>query len=113
MSRCFRAAPPGAAIIIGSDIPDIKTSHVEQAFGMLKLNDVVFGPSADGGYWLIGLSNRVRKNVRLTGIRWSSEFAMQDTIRSFDPSVRVGVLAQQLADIDTADDLYAWSAEKV
>ena len=52
MRRLFSLLPPGPAIIVGSDIPAIEAGHVAQAFKLLGRNDAVFGPAADGGYWL-------------------------------------------------------------
>jgi rSAM/selenodomain-associated transferase 1 len=42
---------------IGGDCPKLDRSHFEQAAAALKHDcDVVFGPSEDGGYYLIGLN---------------------------------------------------------
>lgn len=45
----------GACVLIGSDIPQMKAFHIEEAFRLLESNDVVFGPSLDGGYYLVGM----------------------------------------------------------
>lgn len=51
-----------SCILIGTDIPEIKKSHFENAFSLLEDNNVVFGPSEDGGYYLVGM-NKLEKNV--------------------------------------------------
>jgi glycosyltransferase A (GT-A) superfamily protein (DUF2064 family) len=33
----------------------MKAFHIEEAFRLLESNDVVFGPSLDGGYYLVGM----------------------------------------------------------
>ena len=38
-------------VIIGSDIPDISTAIIQQAFETLKSNNLVLGPAGDGGYY--------------------------------------------------------------
>jgi rSAM/selenodomain-associated transferase 1 len=43
------------AVIIGSDSPDIPVQYIKRAFLKLKHKDVVLGPAADGGYYLVGL----------------------------------------------------------
>jgi len=44
------------AVLIGSDIPDISADLLHQAFHSLQgAKEVVIGPSADGGYYLVGL----------------------------------------------------------
>lgn len=42
-------------IVIGSDLFDLETSHINVAFKKLNHNNVVIGPALDGGYYLIGL----------------------------------------------------------
>ena len=42
-------------LLTGSDIPEVKAEHIERAFGELLKNDVVFGRTADGGYYLSGM----------------------------------------------------------
>ena len=55
MARTMRLMPPGPVVIVGTDIPDLRARHVERAFRALGDHDAVFGPAADGGYWLVGL----------------------------------------------------------
>ncbi len=51
-------ATPGPVVIIGADIPEITPDHIGRAFAALGRSDAVFGPAADGGYWLVGLKRR-------------------------------------------------------
>lgn len=44
-----------SCVLIGSDIPGIRSEDIRDAFGILETKDVAIGPSADGGYWLIGM----------------------------------------------------------
>lgn len=44
-----------ACLLFGTDVPDLKAKDMKAAFGMLKVKDIVFGPSLDGGYYLIGM----------------------------------------------------------
>jgi uncharacterized protein len=100
MARAFRALPPGPAVIVGSDIPDLAPRHVAAAFAALGHADVVLGPAEDGGYWLVGLARR-RPLPRglFAGVRWSSATALADTRASLPRFARV-VLLERLADID-------------
>lgn len=43
-------------IIIGSDLYDLKTKDVSNAFNRLKQHDYVIGPAEDGGYYLLGMT---------------------------------------------------------
>ena len=42
-------------ITIGNDSPELQNQHIHQALTVLKTNDMCFGPSHDGGFYLWGL----------------------------------------------------------
>ena len=42
-------------IIVGSDLFDISSVIIEEAFQKLKETDFVIGPAQDGGYYLLGM----------------------------------------------------------
>ena len=44
-----------ACILTGSDLPDLTAAHLESGFAALGPADVTLGPTADGGYYLVGL----------------------------------------------------------
>lgn len=45
--------------IIGSDMFDIDSSHLQEAFSKLERNDAVIGPATDGGFYYLGLSKPI------------------------------------------------------
>ena len=105
MGRVFRQRPPGPVVIIGSDIPGITRDHIAAAFQRLAAHEAVFGPAADGGYWLVGLARRCLAagplSLRLfRDVRWSTEHALADT-RANLPR---GIEAPPLATLDDIDD---------
>ena len=61
MGRAIAAAPPGPVLLIGADIPDVTPAHIARAFEAFRGHDLVFGPAADGGYWLVGASATARR----------------------------------------------------
>jgi glycosyltransferase A (GT-A) superfamily protein (DUF2064 family) len=103
MQRVMDRLPPGPVVIIGTDIPGIRATHIREAFRMLGRHDAVFGPSPDGGYWLVGLKRMPRVPRAFAGVRWSSAHALADTLRNLG-ALRVGQAAR-LADVDEAADL--------
>ena len=111
MLRVFRSLPPGPAIIVGSDIPDLSPDHVARGFAALGRTDMVLGPAADGGYWLIGLSSRARAIDPFQGVRWSSPWALADTERALPAGFRL-TLIDRLADVDDGHALQNWRAHK-
>lgn len=44
-------------IIVGSDLPTLEAKDIEEGFRLLDKNEVVIGPAADGGYYLLGLKS--------------------------------------------------------
>jgi rSAM/selenodomain-associated transferase 1 len=71
--------PGWKTIIIGSDVPSIQESLIDNAFVFLETYDAVFGPSGDGGYYLVGLNKPCRR--LFTGIQWSSAVVMRQTLK--------------------------------
>ncbi len=107
MARPLRRLAPGPVVIIGTDVPDIRPRHVARAFEALGANDAVFGPSSDGGYWLIGLGRRHRVRAPFKDVRWSTEHALADTLANFDDGTKIALL-ETLDDIDDGAALARW-----
>lgn len=84
LARIIAALPPGPVVILGADTPDVSRGDVADAFAALGSHAAVFGPARDGGYWLIGLRRRLRPFVPFSGVRWSTEHALADTLRAMD-----------------------------
>jgi len=108
MERAFRRFPHQPVAIIGSDIPDAGPADIAAAFRGLGRADAVFGPAADGGYWLVGLSPR-RPARPFAAVRWSSPHALADTLTNF--AGRRVTLLRRLHDVDTADDWARFRAQ--
>ncbi len=90
---------------IGTDCPDVTPSRLAGAFSALRESAVVFGPSVDGGYWLVGQS--VEEPGVFADIDWSTERVLAQSLEraaSLDLTVR---RLDTLRDIDTLDDLNA------
>lgn len=102
MQRLMHLPGPGPVVIIGTDIPSIRASHIREAFRLLGQHDAVFGPATDGGYWLAGLRRRPRVLTPFDRVRWSSPHALADTLGNLEGESIATVAV--LADIDTADD---------
>ena len=104
MDRVMHSLPPGPAIIVGTDVPDMEPAHVAAAFRALGRADAVFGPAADGGYWLVGLRRRPTIPDLFRDVRWSTRHALADTLANLPP----GRTATMLDTLDDVDDGAAW-----
>lgn len=103
MGTIAAKAPAGPLIIIGADIPAIRARDIADAFSALRSADAVFGRTGDGGYWLVGLSPRLRRTPPFANVRWSSPHALQDTIANL--STRTVAFAAHKDDVDEVHDL--------
>ena len=99
MRRAIAAAPPGAVVLIGSDIPSINAGHIAAAFRLLGKCDLVFGPAADGGFWLIGARRRPRLPLLFGRVRWSTPHALADTLAGLPRGLAIGFV-DTLEDVD-------------
>ena len=91
--------PRGPIVIVGTDIPAITPSAISAAFRTLGSHDAVFGPSSDGGYWLVGLKRRPRVPRAFRDVRWSSAHALEDTQANL-----AGLSVAKIAALDDVDD---------
>ncbi|GAB6191199.1 TIGR04282 family arsenosugar biosynthesis glycosyltransferase [Desulfocastanea catecholica] len=97
------------AVLIGSDIPDINEGLLHQAFlCLLGTKEVVIGPSADGGYYLIGLV--ARQATRLLPVLfdqmvWSSADLFGVTMDRLRQAGYDAAALPVLQDIDLPADL--------
>ncbi len=95
--------PGNPVVIVGSDSPTLPARLVEEAFELLKENDVVIGPAVDGGYYLVGQSKPVSEMFE--GINWSEPNVLQQTIeRLRETKSSVGLLTPWY-DIDSLEDV--------
>lgn len=91
-------------ILVGGDIPGIRRHHLRQALALTRRNDVVFGPAADGGFWLVGLRRGVQPPRLFHDVRWSRPETLDDCLRRLPATAwRVG-LASRLNDVDDLED---------
>lgn len=88
-------------LLIGSDLPDISASIIEQGFDELTNNDIVFGPAEDGGYYLVGMK-KLQTNI-FQNKPWSNAKLLSLTLKEL--SNHKLQLLPFLNDIDVYEDL--------
>ena len=95
-------------IIIGTDLPDLCHLDIENTLKKLQKNDLVLGPSNDGGYWLIAFSKKLlEKNFYLPfiNIKWSNSDVLKNTIENISSTSYKYALLQTKIDVDTIEDI--------
>ncbi len=88
-------------LIVGSDLPNINTAHLNLGFKSLNDHDIVIGPAKDGGYYLLGM---LKFNSKLfINKDWGNSTVLKDSLN--DLKKEKVYLLETLNDIDIYDDL--------
>jgi rSAM/selenodomain-associated transferase 1 len=107
MSAFFRTQLAGGAaavVLVGTDSPSLPLALVEQAFDELRGADLVLGPAADGGYYLIGCARWLP--AAFEGVAWGGPRVLLETVARLPEGVRLAVLPPWY-DVDTLADWLA------
>jgi rSAM/selenodomain-associated transferase 1 len=97
--KCFSEGAKRVCII-GSDCFELESSHLKKAFDALKQKDVVLGPAADGGYYLLGLQEQQPELFK--NKIWSTPEVLADTLLD---CTRLGLSVLQLPQLYDLDDI--------
>lgn len=106
MASAFNKAfeqPYRSVVVIGTDIPGIDPPLLMAADKSLQNHDVVLGPAADGGYYLLGL--RAPLPELFDDVPWSTDQVYERTkakIQALGLSLKI---LPELRDLDTVEDL--------
>ncbi len=95
------ATLPAPMVLIGMDTPQVTPGMLADAAGALVCDeaDAVFGPAADGGFWLLGLRRPDRS--LLAGVPMSRpDTGRHQMDRLTSAGLRVAMLPE-LTDVDT------------
>ena len=91
--------------LIGSDIPHLPLCYIQEAFGRLEAGlESVFGPSDDGGYYLVGLRT-LRRELFSEAIPWSVPETWAETVKTAHVAQIQTATIPRCYDLDTQADL--------
>lgn len=100
-----------AALLTGSDVPDLTADVIEQAFRALESShDAILGPAFDGGYYLIGFRSAAFDPAVFKEMPWGEDTVFDKTRKRLQARGHRIHLAPAWHDIDTAEDLAALRA---
>lgn len=88
-------------LIVGSDLYDLKTQHIQEAFDYLDNHDLTIGPAEDGGYYLLGMK-KLHSNI-FENKEWGTETVREDTLKDLQNNSIYQL--EKLNDIDLYEDL--------
>lgn len=103
--------PDDKAVLIGSDCATLTPAIIETAFQKLNDYPFVIGPTTDGGYYLLGMTQHTR--VLFNDMEWSTEEVLANTIERIKAMDKTYFLLPKLTDIDHESDWaeHGWEIE--
>ena len=97
-----------SVILVGTDLPLINRSYIEQAVSALKTHDVVLGPAEDGGYGLVGVNAKTPD--MFSDIDWGTERVLSQTCARLNRDQLDFGLLPLIWDVDRPADLRRYEA---
>ncbi|WP_026776675.1 DUF2064 domain-containing protein [Polaribacter sp. Hel_I_88] len=92
-------------ITIGNDTPHLKTKHLVDTVHQLEKNDLVLGPSKDGGFYLMGIKKEHFNKETFLKLPWQTS-KLQKCITSIVTSKKLHIkLLGILNDLDVLEDI--------
>ena len=108
MARAFSqtfARGHRAAVLIGSDFPDLPGAIIQEAFSALARSEAVIGPASDGGYYLIGFRWDGYFPEMFRSMGWGTPGVFRETMDRFDAHGCGVHVLPEWQDIDEYADL--------
>ncbi|MCC5790588.1 MAG: DUF2064 domain-containing protein, partial [Opitutales bacterium] len=95
-------------LCLGGDCPGLSEAMLRQAAQVLEEGaEVVFGPTPDGGYYLVGMKEE--QPGLFAGIPWSSSETLSASLEKTRSLGLKVALLPELSDVDTLAD---WERER-
>lgn len=93
-------------IAVGNDTPRLESHHILEAAEQLKhqTSDIVLGPAADGGTWLMGFSRISFEPEVIKDLAWNSQDLLESIFEQINSSFNVFLL-EKFEDVDNEEDL--------
>ena len=88
-------------MIIGSDLFDLSSEIIDNAFQKLNSNNFVIGPAEDGGYYLLGMT-ALQENI-FKNKDWGTSSVRKETLK--DLKDKKVFLLEELNDVDVFEDI--------
>lgn len=91
-----------SVVLVGSDLLGLNAKYIENAFKALENNDLVLGPTEDGGYGLVGMNKPLDV---FSNISYSQTDVLEMTLKKAKDLGAKAYLLEVIRDIDTPEDL--------
>jgi len=94
-------------VLLGTDIPDLPGSIIDEAFSKLSCHPSVIGPALDGGYYLIGFQQEKFFPWAFDNIPWGTQHVLNKTLSVFKEAKQNIHILPSWQDTDDYDDFLA------
>ena len=92
-------------ILTGADLPLMTAAHLESGFATLEQADVTFGPTSDGGYWLVGMKQPHKAVFEKQS--YGGATVLENTVGAAKAAGLTVSFTKTCDDVDTPEDLAA------
>lgn len=99
----YAGAPARLVVVVGADVPELSGALLAAALEALDTADVVVGPAADGGYYLLG--TRARADTLFERVTWGTATVLEETKRNAAAAGLSLACLPVLRDVDDPEDL--------
>lgn len=92
-----------SCVLIGTDVPELRERCLRKAFWQLQEQDVVFGRTGDGGYYLVGM--RKPQPIVFGLDAYGHSCVLKETLERISEAGLTAGFTDSLSDMDTPEDL--------
>ncbi len=107
INSCFESGYE-RVIAIGNDTPDLTAEMVQAAAIKLLDTDLVLGPSADGGIYLLGITKNVFALNGFASLPWQQDILYDTLVTNAASQGQSVVSLEKLVDLDNLDAAKAY-----
>ena len=104
-------AGPGPTVQVGMDTPQLTTDDLHAIAQAASTGDAVLGPAADGGWWVLALSDATAA-AALADVPMSRPDTFATTRRALTAAGQAVRVGHMLTDVDTVHEA-AWVADSL
>ena len=90
-------------VLTGSDLPGMTKAHLQSGFDGLETADITLGPTADGGYYLVGVKEE--SPFLFENQTYGSGSVYENALTAIRTAGKTCYPALACADVDTPEDL--------
>lgn len=92
-------------ITIGNDTPQLQTQHILKAQEAIKQNKTTLGPSADGGFYILGIHKKTFNDLDFKNLAWQTSQLFSQIKSALEQLENNVLYLETFNDIDNVESL--------